>query len=96
MKPHSSTINGPTFADAVHRMTGLAAVRLGHWTSATGQSVTRVITRVQVARMVGILSGMSDAQLAQIGIERREIRRFSDRLVAGEFEELEAGSNAAR
>jgi len=39
---------------------------------------------LQMARMMSVLSNMSDYQLAQIGISRSDIPKYAETLMAGE------------
>lgn len=56
--------------------------------SATRTSVSKAITRIQIGRMITVLSNMSDEQLALIGITRREIRPHAEFLITYEYDGL--------
>lgn len=45
-------------------------------------AVTSFVRSLQTARMISTLSGMSDYQLAQLGIKRAGIRQYADHLMA--------------
>ncbi|GEM_PF-1529140 len=81
MKLYSSPYHG-----AIHRPSLTHAV--ANLRSGFGQFVAKFIkgsanfvTQMQIARMQSVLNEMSDAQLAKIGVERRNIRERAEFLV---------------
>jgi len=46
-------------------------------------SFSRGLTQMQIARMSGVLSAMTNAQLAAIGITRGEIYDYAEMLIIG-------------
>ena len=46
-------------------------------------AIGRGVTRMQVARMTGVLTSMSDVQLEQVGVNRNEISAHAEMLITG-------------
>jgi uncharacterized protein YjiS (DUF1127 family) len=66
----------PKFATPQGITFGLRDVFAQFWQWASG-----VVLQMQLARMTGVLNSMTDAQLAQVGISRRDIPQQAARLV---------------
>ncbi|HDZ81174.1 MAG TPA: DUF1127 domain-containing protein [Roseobacter sp.] len=49
-----------------------------------GAKAKSVLNALQMARMLSTLSNMSDHQLAQIGIQRSDIPKYAETLMANE------------
>lgn len=49
-----------------------------------GRGAKSTLTTLQTARMMSVLSDMSDQQLAQIGISRSDIPEYAERLILEE------------
>lgn len=58
-----------------------AASHFSGWGSAILTKAGDGIAALQMARMLSTLSNMSDSQLAQIGITRRQIPAYANRLM---------------
>ncbi|MBT3139999.1 DUF1127 domain-containing protein [Phaeobacter gallaeciensis] len=50
-----------------------------------GAQANAALKTLQMARMLSTLSGMSDTQLAQIGISRSNIPKYAETLMAKEY-----------
>ena len=61
--------------------TGLAASRLR-------KGLSRFVTQMQIARMQSVLSAMTDEQLVQINLDRRDIRTRAESLVTYKYDGL--------
>lgn len=70
---HSSSHSIPHDAEASGGLGGFGRKLLA--------SVASFLRSVQMARMISTLSGMTDTQLAEIGIARRDIPAYAERLM---------------
>ncbi|MEQ6204502.1 DUF1127 domain-containing protein [Sulfitobacter sp. HNIBRBA2951] len=58
------------------------AAALSRMASATAAKAGKFVHALQTARMVSVLTNMSDQQLKQIGITRSEIGQYAQKLTA--------------
>jgi uncharacterized protein YjiS (DUF1127 family) len=70
-------ILGDPHAAGTPALSGVAAA----W-AAVASVISTLVTSVQTARMASALAELSDAQLAQIGIQRHEIFNHAEKLIA--------------
>ncbi|MEO3417155.1 hypothetical protein AAFO92_21065 [Roseovarius sp. CAU 1744] len=50
--------------------------------------LSKIRTRIQIARMQSVLNGYTDEQLTKIGVERSDIRRHAETLATYEYDGL--------
>lgn len=53
------------------------------YAAAVRKAMDQIVLSMQMARMIGVLSQMSDRELQQIGITRQQIPAHAEKLVLG-------------
>ena len=88
MKTDFSTISTPNFWLQLPRAATRVASFCRSCATAVYKGLANFVTNMQIGRMESVLRGMSDKELAQIGITRSEITQHAKFLVVYEYDGL--------
>jgi uncharacterized protein YjiS (DUF1127 family) len=88
MKTDFSTIGTPNFWLQIPRAAPRVASFCTSCASTAFKGLANFVTNLQIGRMESVLRGMSDKELAQIGITRTEITQHAKFLVVYEDDGL--------
>jgi uncharacterized protein YjiS (DUF1127 family) len=88
MKPTGNTMQASIFAPA-HKfsLATITAVPM-QLLSTLGRGISKGLTQIQINRMQSVLNSMTDAQLAQVGIDRSQIRSHAEYLITYKYDGL--------
>ena len=88
MKHPSNVINDAFVNIHLHELLATAKAHLGSLAQRVLKAAGPVILAMQVGRMKSVLTALTDEQLEQIGVQRKDIDRHAHKLINYEYDGL--------
>ncbi len=88
MKSTTHTADSSVLLAQTRRIGADALILLGHLATRFGKGAKSAVLKIQIARMESVLRNLSDSQLADIDLERRDIPDRARSLLGYQYDGL--------
>ena len=88
MKHSENVLNGASVGVHLHEVVVATKARILSLARNIADASTRVMFALQVSRMTSALATLSDEQLGQIGLQRKDINDYAHKLITYEYDGL--------
>ena len=88
MKLTGNTMQAPIFAPASKLSFAAIQAAPKQLLTTLGKGLSKGLTKIQINRMQSVLNSMSDAQLAQVGIDRSQVKSHAEYLITYKYDGL--------